>query len=164
MKWFAREASLLTALSALVLVLEPTWLTTVGRLWLIAIALLGSGAILSTVFGNIPTEPGPAFTSPVRRLGDLRQMRDIEQANDFLIAVDYQLFPFLQGAVREIAEQRLLVHHNVDLEREPNRARDILGQETWQLIRPLEPAEGKPHFGSLSIAQLAVVTEALEKV
>jgi hypothetical protein len=90
-------------------------------------------------------------------------MRDIKQANDFLIAVDYQLFPFLQGAVREIAEQRLLVHHNVDLEREPNRARDILGQETWQLIRPMETAEGKPHFGSLSIAQLAVVTDALEK-
>ncbi|MFI5091250.1 MAG: hypothetical protein ACHP7P_14470, partial [Terriglobales bacterium] len=158
------EASLATALAALVLVLEPTWLATVFRLWLGAIALLGSGAILSTVFGRIPTEPAPASTQQARQLGDLRQMRDIEQANDFLIAVDYQLFPFLQGAVRDIAAQRLLVSHNVDLEREPDRARDILGQETWRLITPMETAGGKPRLGSVSLAQLAVVTDALEKL
>jgi hypothetical protein len=164
MKWFLREASLVTALAALVLVLEPTWLATVVRLWLGAIALLGSGALLSVVFGHIPTEPGPASASPARQLGDLRQMRDIEQANDFLIAVDYQLYPFLRGAVRDIAAQRLLVGHNVDLEREPDRARDILGQETWQLIRPTERAGGKPRLGSVSLEQLAVVADALEKV
>ena len=164
MKWFLREASLVTALAALVLVLEPTWLATVVRLWLGAIAVLGSGAILSTVFGHIPTEPGLASSPPARQLGDLRQMRDIEQANDFLIAVGYQLFPFLQGAVRDIAAQRLLVGHNVDLEREPDRARDILGQDTWQLITPTETADGKPRLGSVSLAQLVVVADALEKV
>ena len=164
MKWFLREASLVTALAALVLILDPTWLGTVVRLWLAAIALLGSGALLSALFGYIPTEPGPASTPPTRQLGDLRQMRDIEQANDFLIAVDYQLFPFLQSAVRDIAAQRLLVGHNVDLEREPDRARDILGQETWQLITPAETAGGKPRLGSVSLAQLAVVADALEMV
>jgi hypothetical protein len=164
MRWLLREASLVTALAALVVVLEPTWLATVGRLWLVAIVLLGSGAILSTVFGHIPTEPVRPPTGRARQLGDLRQMRDIEQANDFLIAVDYQLFPFLQGAVREIAAQRLLVRHNVDLEREPDRARDILGHETWQLIRPTETAEGKPRLGSVSLTQLAAVADALEKV
>ena len=164
MKWFLREASLVTALTALVVVLEPTWLATVGRLWLVAIVLLSSGAIHSTVFGHIPTEPVPALTGLTRQLGDLRQMRDIEQANDFLIAVDYQLFPFLQGAVREIAAQRLLVRHNVDLELEPDRARGLLGQETWELITPTETAGAKPRFGSVSLTRLAVVTDALEKV
>jgi len=164
MKWFLREASLVTALTALVVVMEPAWLATVGRLWLVAIVLLGSGAILSMVFGRIPPEPVPASTRLARQLGDLRQMHDIEQANDFLIAVDYQLFPFLQRAVREIAVQRLLVRHNVDLELEPDRARDILGDETWQLITPTETAGAKPRFGSVSLTQLAVVTDALEKV
>jgi hypothetical protein len=164
MKWFLREASLVTAIAAFVVALEPTWLTAVARLWLVAIVFLGTGAILSTVFGHIPTEPAPATIWPARQLGELRQMRDIEQANDFLIAVDYQLFPFLQGAVREIAAQRLLVRHNVDLEREPDRARDILGQETWQLIRPLDTAAGKQRLGAISLTQLAVVTDALEKV
>jgi len=164
MKWFLREASMVTALAALVVVLEPSWLATVGRLWLVGIVLLGSGAILSAVFGRIPTEPVPASTELARQLGDLRQMRDIEQANDFLIAVDYQLFPFLQGAVREIAVHRLLVRHSVDLEREPDRARDILGHETWQLITSTETAGAKPRLGSVSLTQLAVVTDALEKV
>jgi hypothetical protein len=164
MKWFLREASLVTALASLVLVLEPTWLATVVRLWLVAMALLGIGAILSAVFAHIPTEPGPASTSAARQLGEVRQMRDIEQANNFLIAVDYQLFPFLLDAIREIAAQRLLVRHNVDLEREPDRARDILGQETWQVIRPTETTEGRPYLRSISLTQLAVVTDALEKV
>ena len=164
MKWFLREASLATALAALVVVLQPTWLATVGRLCLVAIVLLGSGAILSAVFGHVPTEPVPASTWRARQPGDLRQFRDIEQANDFLIAVDYQLFPFLQGAVRDIAAQRLLVGHNVDLEREPDRARDILGQDTWQLITPTETADGKPRLGSVSLAQLVVVADALERL
>ena len=164
MKWFLRETSLVTALTALVVTLEPTWLATVGRLWLVAIVLLSSGAMLSRVFGRIPTEPVPASTELTRQLGDLRQMRDIEQANDFLIAVDYQLFPFLQGAVREIAAQRLIVRHNVDLEHEPDRARGLLGQETWELITPTETVGAKPRFGSVSLTQLAVVTDALEKI
>jgi hypothetical protein len=78
--------------------------------------------------------------------------------------VDYQLFPFLLGAVRDIAAQRLLVRHNVELEREPDRARDILGEETWQVIRPMETAEGTPQSRSISLRQLAVVTDALERV
>lgn len=164
MRWFLREATLVTALASLVLVLEPTWLATVVRLWLVAIALLGIGAILSALFANIPTEPGPTSTSAAPHLGEVRQMRDIEQANNFLIAVDYQLVPFLLDAIREIAAQRLLVRHNVDLEREPDRARDILGQETWRVIRPPETAEGRPHLRSISPMQLAVVTDALEKV
>jgi hypothetical protein len=164
MRWFLREASLVTALASLVLVLEPTWLATLGRLWLVAIALLGIGAILSAVFAHIPTEPGPASTSRTPQLGEVRQMRDIEQANNFLIAVDYQLFPFLLDAIREIAAQRLLIRHNVDLEHEPDRARDILGPETWQVIRPPETAEDRPHLRSISPMLLAVVTDALEKV
>ena len=164
MRWFLREASLVTALAALVLVLEPMWLATVVRLWTVAIALLGIGAILSAVFAHIPTESGPASTSAAPQLGEVRQMRDIEQANNFLIAVDYQLFPFLLDAIREIAAQRLLVRRNVDLEREPDRARDILGQATWQVIRPTDTADGKPHLRSISLMQLAVVTDALEKV
>lgn len=164
MKWLLREASLVTALAALIVVLEPTWIAIVGRCWLAAIVLLGSAAILSTLFGDIPTEPVPAASWRARQLGELRQMRDIEQANDFLIAVDYQLFPFLQRAIREIAIHRLLVHHNVDLAREPDRARDMLGPKTWQLVRPTETADGKAELGSLSLTELAVVTDALDKV
>jgi hypothetical protein len=164
MRCFLREASLVTALAALVLVLEPTWLATVVRLWLIAMSLLGIGAILFAVFAHIPTEPGPASTSRVHKLGEFLQMRDIEQANNFLIAVDYQLFPFLVGAIREIAAQRLLVRHNVHLEREPDRAREILGHETWQVIRPTQTPEGRPNLGSISLMQLAVVTDALERI
>ena len=164
MKWFVREASLVTALAALVLVLQPSWLTVVGRPWLVVIALAASGAILSGAFGHIPTETPPTDNDKPRGLGDVRQMRDIEQANEFLLAVDFQLSPFLNGAIRDIAAQRLMAHWNVVLEREPDRARRLLGEEVWQAIGPSGAAEGKPRWNTISLGQLSVIVDALEKV
>lgn len=160
MRWFSREASLVTALVALVLVAEPGWLAPVSRLWLVAIALLGSGAILSTAFDHIPTELAPSDSATSRQLGDIRQMRDIEQANDFLLAVDFQLYPFLQNTVLEIAAQRLLAHHNVALDHEPERARRLLGEEAWHVIT----AADENRWHTVSLDQLVAVADALEKV
>lgn len=164
MRWFIREASLVTVLVALVLVLEPTWLAGVSRLWLITISGLGIGALLSEVFRRIPVVPRPANVAWAGEPGAARQMRDIEQANDFLVAVDYQLVPFLQGAVRQIAAQRLLLHHNIHLERQPDRARDLLGEDTWQIVKPGPVAENESSWRTLTLAQLRAVTDSLEQV
>jgi hypothetical protein len=161
MKWFFREASLVTALAALIVVLQPSWMPIVARSWLVVVVLLAAGAILSEVFGRIPVESPHSREALGRKLGEVRQMRDIEQANDFLVAVDYQLFPFLQDAVRNIAAHRLLVHHNVELDRQPGRARELLGDATWQLLQPTT-GQGERDWGTISPAQLASVTDELE--
>jgi hypothetical protein len=162
--WFLRESYLVTALGALIVVLEPTWLAVVVRPWLVIIALLGAGAILSEVFRRVPGEPKPVRPALGTHLGEVRQMRDIEQANDFLVAVDYQLFPFLRDAVRDIAAQRLLVHHNVEFEHQPSKSRELLGDATWQLVRPAARNAGDRQWGTISAAQLATVTDALERL
>jgi hypothetical protein len=163
-KWFGREASLVTAIAALIAALQPSWLAVVGRSWLVVMALLASGAILSNALGHIPTEQAPVVTAEPRQPGDVRQIGHIEQANDFLLAVDYQLFPFLQGAVRDIAAQRLLVHHSVVLESDPERARHLLGEEAWQLIRPTDAGDRESPWGTISVGQLAAVADSLERL
>lgn len=164
MKWFFRESSLVTAVAALIVVLQPSWLANVARPWLVIVALLAEGAILSEVFGGMPVETPGVQSASNRRLGEVRQMRDIEQASDFLVAVDYQLFPFLVDTVRDIAAQRLLVHHNVELDRQPVRARELLGEAVWQFVRAAAASEGDRNWGTITPAQLATVTDVLERL
>lgn len=152
-------------MAALVVVVQPDWLDIAAKAWLIAIVLLSTGGLLRKAFGAIPPEPTPtALSSRPNERGEIRRMRDVEQANDFLVAVDYQLQPFLQGVVRAIAAQRLLLHHNVAIEREPDRARGILGDDVWKLVRSTSNDEGQPRWETLSVDQIAAMTEALENV
>lgn len=163
MKWFVREASLVTAIAALVLIVEPAWFAPASRLWLVAIALLASGAIWSGAFGRFPSETALSIGS-THQLGEIYHLRDIEQANDFLLAADYQLIPFLQRAVREIAMHRLFIHHDIVLDREPDRARHLLGEEAWEMIEPVVSAGDKPPWTAISFAKLAAVADALESL
>src|SRR5439155_19442179 len=121
------------------------------------------GAVLRQVFGPIPAEPPSVNPAHARELGLVREMGDNDQAKDFVLAVDYQLFPFLQGTLREIAAQRLLVNHRVVFERDPDRARKILGDDAWQLVRPTPEGSDQPRWDAVTIAQLDAVTDALEK-
>lgn len=166
MRWLWREASLATALAAMVLTLQPTWSSATIRAWLVVVGILGSGAILSEALARFPVEAvrqGSAWPgSQERPATEVRHMRDIEQANDFLLGVDYQLFPFLRDRVREIAAHRLLTRHNVDLEHNPALARRLLGEELWELVRPATANDER--WGTRSTTRLDSITRDLEKL
>jgi hypothetical protein len=164
MRWLIRESSLATVVAALVVWVSPESLTVAARAWLVVVAFLIAAASLRRVFERIPEEPEPVESVSFRQRGEVRQMPDNDQANDFVLAVDYQLFPFLVGRLREIAEQRLLAHHSVALEREPDRARAILGDETWELIQSNPDSSQHPRWVPFTIRQLAAVTDVLERV
>jgi hypothetical protein len=168
MKWPLRETSLATSLAALVLVIQPSWFGLVIRVWLVVIGLLLSGAILSGAFARFPAEAaGPRHDGSVdliRPVGEVRHIRDIEEAKDFVIAVDYQLFPFLRDQLREIAAYRLLTNHNIHLERDSRLARQLLGDEIWELVRPAASSDKTEGWGTISTAQLSTITRDLEKL
>jgi hypothetical protein len=166
MKWLLREATFLTAVAALVVELQPSWLSFASWLWLVVVALLASGAIISEFLANIPEERLAIRDNSASslRLGEVRQMRDIESANDFVTAVDYQLFPFLRGALADVAAHRLLIHHNVTLERDPDRARHLLGDTLWRAVRPVAAGGSETPWGTITIQELAAATDALEKI
>lgn len=164
MRWLVREASLITGLAALILVLQPDWLPLIVRAWLVLVASLGSGGILMEVVGRIPTERWRNNIPRNDRRGEISHMGEIEQANEFLIAVDLQLVGALDSTVRTIAADRLLAHHNVVLERDLESARSILGEDAWQILRPPAARNTKAPWVTLNLAQLRAVVDALEKV
>lgn len=167
MKWLLREASLVTAIGALIVLIQPAWLPALTRPWLVIVGLLAAGAIISDALARVPTEPQPVAGGrkvPDRQPGEVRRMSEIEQANDFLVAVDYQLFPFLQSEINAIAAHRLLVNHNVVLERQPERARKLLGEEVWQVVQARDSGAGDSRWGNITITQLSALTRDLEKL
>lgn len=161
MKWFLREGLLATSIAALMVTLQPDWAEVVSKLWLIAIVVLGVSVYILWLLG-MPVKRSDLAEAP-RDRGNLRQMRDIEMANDFLIAVDYQLFPFVQRTIREIARDRLLVRRDIGLDQEPVRARKVLGEQVWELISPDELHQTL-RWQSVDPTRLAQVVAALEAI
>jgi hypothetical protein len=160
MKWFLREALLATSLAALVVTLEPSWMSAMVRLWTAALIILAVSVYISWLL-SVPLarahEPSSA-----RKPGELREMRDIEAANDFLIAVDYQLGPFLQRAIRDIAMDRLLTRRDIALDDQPMRARQVLGEEVWRLVNI--STKDWSSASNLNHEQLAFVVTELENI
>jgi hypothetical protein len=69
----------------------------------------------------------------------------------------YRLRPLL----RELTSERLHASHGVDLDREPDRARPLLGDELWSVVR--RDRELDHRYGpGLPTAELASIVERLE--
>lgn len=163
MKWLIREVSLVATIGAFVAGLEPGWISFVLRVGLVIVCLLVCAAFLMEVLGRVPIgPPPPAAHRP--NFEAAQRMRDIEQAKDFAVGVDYSLFPFLEHVIREIANQRLVEHHGIVLGRDEPRARHLLGEMTWRLVAQGDGPHGRRGAPNLSRTELAAVVDVLESI
>jgi hypothetical protein len=69
-----------------------------------------------------------------------------------------RLLPIL----REAAAARLAAHHNVDLERRPDAARRLLGDDAWELLRPDRSAPEDLYAPGLPLRRIRRIVEKLE--
>ena len=68
----------------------------------------------------------------------------------------------LRPLLRDAAATRLAAHHNVDLDRQPDTARRLLGDDAWAIVRPdLEKPEDL-YAPGLPLARLRRVVGTLE--
>jgi hypothetical protein len=66
----------------------------------------------------------------------------------------------LRPQLRDIAAAGLAMQSGIDLDRQPERARERLSPETWELVRPDRPRpERTGESGISSVSLSAVVTE-----
>jgi hypothetical protein len=70
----------------------------------------------------------------------------------------HRLLPLLRAS----ADARLLARHGVDPARRPAAARELLGDEAWELLRPDRPAPEDRHGPGLRFARIAAVVERIE--
>lgn len=69
-----------------------------------------------------------------------------------------RLLPLL----RDSAEARLSTRHGVDLHRRRDAARELLGDDAWELLRPDRPEPADRNDPGLPLARIAAVVDRLE--
>jgi hypothetical protein len=71
-----------------------------------------------------------------------------------------RLLPLLRAAAAARAGSR----HGIELERSPDAARVLLGEDTWELLRPDRPEPEDRHGPGVPRARIAEVIERLESL
>jgi hypothetical protein len=139
--------------------------TYVYGLVVAAIALLAVLAALNRAY----PPPGrslvdEALERPEREEERLTELARLEREVTLGVASTYDLHFRLRPTLRETAAGLLAVRRGIDLDRQPERARAALGDETWQLVRAdLEPPADRLARG-IDPERLRRAIEALEAV
>jgi hypothetical protein len=80
------------------------------------------------------------------------------------IAGAFDLHHRLRPRLRTLAAELLATRRGISLNGAPGRARDLLGDETWELVREDRPPPEDRQARGLPINELRDVVESLERV
>ena len=135
--------------------------------YLLCIAAVVLLALVRTTRVRAPerrTSPFGAALAAMRRgpadSGEPVLAREIELST-------YNSFHFhsrLRLLLRDIAAHRLRARYAVELDAEPARARELVGAEAWDVIRPDRPPPADRMAAGPTLAELQVVVDQLEAV
>ncbi|MHB8469729.1 MAG: hypothetical protein ACYDCH_08245 [Gaiellaceae bacterium] len=90
----------------------------------------------------------------------VRVEREIALGTSTAAHLHLRLLPLL----REAAAARLAAHHNVDLERRPEAARRLLGDEVWEQLRPDRPVPVDRNAPGMPLRTLRTLVDTLERL
>lgn len=132
---------------------------------LLAIALAAAVAAISSSQGSPPPSAFEAgLRHPVEVRERLAELAQLERATDLATTSAFDLHFRLRPVLREIAAGLLAVRHGVDLDRRPEQSRALLGEETWELVRPDHAPPGDrfaPGIQPRALERTVAVLEAL---
>jgi hypothetical protein len=144
-------------------VLSPGAPALTVEIYLFVMAAFVVAAVVLRVADALPrAEPFPLEQPPrSQRVG---QLESVERALELAEASAFDLHHALRPIVGEIAAARL-TRHGVSLERQPERARALLGAGTWELVGPDRelPSRGSGGAGC-SRDELRAIVDSLEAI
>ena len=101
-----------------------------------------------------------AVDTPVRPPELVRTEREITLGVANAGHLHARLLPIL----RESAAARLSAHHHVELDRRPDAARALLGDEAWQLLRPDLPPPEDRNAPGVPLRRIHDLVDTLERL
>ncbi len=171
MNWIARRAFKVGIVFSLAV--GFTALAVSGaRTLLLDVYLLGVGGVLLLALARVTREGGPStgasdFDRALAKMsrrpadsGELTLVRDVKHSTRSALHLHVRLRPLL----REIAAHRLWMRFGVDLDREQGRARELIGANAWELVRPERPPPTDRLATGPRLADLRVVVDELERL
>lgn len=93
-----------------------------------------------------------------------RELERLEREVYLSLGSSFYLHHRLRPVLREVAAHRLLTKHGVDLDRMPDAAHALLGEDAWSWLRP-ERAEPRDRWATgPPLAELRGIVQALERI
>ena len=137
------------------------------HVWLLVVLGIALLAFIGLVTAAYPRTRSPFDASLVRPTSSVerpaalsRLEREISMAGSAAFDLHFRLRP----TVTALATQLLSSRRGIDLDAEPERARLVLGQDAWELVRPDRPAPPERHAPGIGEAELGAVVSALERI
>ena len=139
---------------------------------LLEVYLLGMGGVLLLALVRTTREGSlPAGSDFDRAVADLRGRRssdsgELTMVHDVQLSVAsaLHLHVRLRPILREIAAHRLSRRYGVDLDRDPARARELIGAEAWELVRPERPPPNDGLASGVPLSDLRLAVEEIETI
>lgn len=135
------------------------WLLTMLALALL-LALASMRAALPPRRSAFDEALAPRAAVAARPASLAKVERELSMATDTAFDVHYRL----RGALRPVASGLLLARAGVDLDRQPDRARALLGDEAWELLRADRPSPLDRTGNGIEIDAVDRIVTAVERV
>jgi hypothetical protein len=131
-----------------------------------AATMIAFAAVVSLITTRELSAKAELRRRPARRFADALPLEQLRQVDETLTAarasevgVDRDLRPLF----RAIAAARL-ARRGVDVDRHPEEARALLGEELWELVRAERPRGSNRFAGGVSTAGLQSMIARLERI
>jgi hypothetical protein len=161
-----RNAALLALLGAVPLVITVIVLPG-DRPHAFDVYLLYLGAVLLFVLARVTSGVGGRKPIPLKkeqpstRLPELvRIEREVVLATGSGFDRQMRVGPMM----RDIARHRLWTRRGVDLDEQPERARELLGDQVWGLLRSGRPEPNLRYAPGADVGELRQILDRIEKV
>jgi hypothetical protein len=162
------------AVVALLLVTSVSFLLPGRRhvavdVFVLFLGALGLAAAVRATHGASPDVHEPSLVDELADPLDVLPQRPaelerLEREVHLSLGSSFYLHHRLRPLLREIASNRLLVRHGVDLERRPDEAAKHLGPQAWEWLRPERPEPRDRWSPGPPLSELTGVVEALERI
>jgi hypothetical protein len=139
-----------------------------AQIYALVVAAIALLAVLTALHRAYPP-PGrslvdEALQEPEREEEPLPELARLEREVTLGVASTYDLHFRLRPTLRDTAAGLLAVRRGIDLDRQPERARAVLGDDVWQVVRPdLEPPVDRLARG-IEPDRVRRIVEALERI
>jgi hypothetical protein len=155
-----------TLAAGVTVLVAPDEAGLVGHIWLavvLAIALVVALGRLNHAMPRRPSTFDVAFarapSEPARPASLARVEREVTLSTGTAFDVHYRLRPLLRGLAAG-----LLIRRGIDLERTPERARELLTPEVWDIVRPDRPPPENRTAHGLPLASIERAVDDLERL
>ena len=153
---------------AIALGIRPIATERIVAAYVIVVAAIALAALVRTVAARQATHEPSAFEHALarRRATVVRPPELVLIERDIVLgnASAGHLHTRLRPRLRDAAATRLAAHHSLDLDRQPESARRLLGDDGWEIVRPDVEKPEDLYAPGLPLSRLRALVDRLEKL